>query len=138
MEPGNFSEVIAQIDVEMQRLGWTPEKRQEYLKKYYGKRSRTLLTEEELLHFLQYLESQSISAILWEILIARVHAETEQLGWTQEHRREHLKKNYDKRTLSLLTEVELLDFVQYLTSQPASISDEILIGQTHIELQRLG
>ncbi len=39
----------------------------------------------------------------------------------------------------MLTEIELLDFLKYLTtSQPAPKLDEILITQTHIELQRLG
>ncbi|MBD2676885.1 MULTISPECIES: hypothetical protein [Nostoc] len=43
----NFSKVIAQkIDVEMQRL------------ETYGKRSPSLLTEVELLNFLEYLQSQ--------------------------------------------------------------------------------
>ncbi len=141
MEPFNFSKVIGQkIDFEMQRLGWTTNQEQEYLIKTYGKRSRSLLTEEELLYFLNCFRTQSISAILWEILIARIHTETEQLGWTQEYTREHLIKNYDKRTLSLLTEIELLDFLKYLTtSQPApKLDDEILIAQTHIELRRLG
>jgi hypothetical protein len=58
MEPVNFTEVIAQIDVEMQRLGWTREQEREHLKKNYEKRSRTLLTEVELLEFFQYLVSQ--------------------------------------------------------------------------------
>ncbi|MEH2327695.1 hypothetical protein [Nostoc sp.] len=44
MEPVNFFEVIAQTDVEMQRLGWTKDQGREHLRKNYGKRSRTLLT----------------------------------------------------------------------------------------------
>ncbi|WP_442949702.1 hypothetical protein [Nostoc sp.] len=43
----------------MQRLGWTPEQGREHLKRNYGKRSRFLLTDEELHEFLQYLQSQS-------------------------------------------------------------------------------
>ncbi|MEH1831931.1 MAG: hypothetical protein V7L29_07620 [Nostoc sp.] len=58
MEPVNFSEVIAQIDIEMQLRGWTTVQGREYLKKTYGKRSRFLLTEEELHEFLHYLQSQ--------------------------------------------------------------------------------
>ena len=42
----------------MKRLGLTAEWGREYLIKTYGKRSRILLTEEELLDFLRYLESQ--------------------------------------------------------------------------------
>ena len=33
MEPVNFSEVIAQIDIEMQLRGWTSEQRREHLRK---------------------------------------------------------------------------------------------------------
>lgn len=56
--PIDLSDVIAKTDVELQRLGWTPEQGREYLIKTYGKRGRTLLTEEELQGFLKYLESQ--------------------------------------------------------------------------------
>ena len=55
----DLSDVIAQTDVKMQRLGWTSEQRREHLRKNYGKRSRFLLTDEELHEFLQYLQSQS-------------------------------------------------------------------------------
>ncbi|MBW4558660.1 MAG: hypothetical protein KME59_22570 [Trichormus sp. ATA11-4-KO1] len=57
-EPVDLSDVIAKTDVELQRLGWTPEQGREHLIKTYGKRGRTLLTEEELHGFLKYLESQ--------------------------------------------------------------------------------
>ncbi|MBD2169181.1 hypothetical protein H6G04_32975 [Calothrix membranacea FACHB-236] len=57
-EPVDLSDVIAKTDVELQRLGWTPEQGREHLIKTYGKRGRTLLTEDELHGFLQYLESQ--------------------------------------------------------------------------------
>lgn len=56
-EPIDLSDVIAKTDVEMERLGWTPQQGREYLINTYGKRGRTLLTEDELLDFLQHLES---------------------------------------------------------------------------------
>ncbi|MBE9213448.1 hypothetical protein IQ247_12350 [Plectonema cf. radiosum LEGE 06105] len=56
-EPVDLSDVIAKTDVELERLGWTPQEGREYLINTYGKRGRTLLTEEELLDFLNYLES---------------------------------------------------------------------------------
>ncbi|AFY53522.1 hypothetical protein Riv7116_0945 [Rivularia sp. PCC 7116] len=56
-EPIDLSDVIAKTDVEMERLSWTPQQGREYLIQTYGKRGRTLLTEEELLDFLQHLES---------------------------------------------------------------------------------
>ncbi|MBD2519951.1 hypothetical protein H6G93_34420 [Nostoc sp. FACHB-973] len=52
----NFSELINKTDAEMQRLGWTQAQGREHLMKYYGKRSRLLLTQEELDNFLLFLQ----------------------------------------------------------------------------------
>ncbi|MEH2261025.1 hypothetical protein [Nostoc sp.] len=52
----NFNNLINQTDTEMQRLGWTTEQGREHLEKYYGVRSRLLLTEDELDNFLLYLQ----------------------------------------------------------------------------------
>lgn len=57
MESQDFSSDIAKTDIQLQRLGWTNEQGVAHLKKTYGKRSRSHLTEEELLDFLNYLES---------------------------------------------------------------------------------
>ncbi|MEA5553919.1 hypothetical protein VB713_23545 [Anabaena cylindrica UHCC 0172] len=57
-EPVNLSDVIAQTDVQIERLAWTKEQGREYLKKTYGKLGRSLLSEEELLDFLNYLKSE--------------------------------------------------------------------------------
>lgn len=57
-EPVDLSDVIAKTDVELQRLGWTPEQGRDHLIQTYGKRARTLLTAEELHGFLKHLESQ--------------------------------------------------------------------------------
>lgn len=54
--PVDLSDVIAQTDVELTRLGWSNEQGREYLEKTYGKRSRQQLTDEELMSFLLYLE----------------------------------------------------------------------------------
>ncbi|MDA0212532.1 MULTISPECIES: hypothetical protein [Desertifilum] len=45
------------ILVEMQRLGWSIEQGRQYLQEYYGKRSRSELTCDELQDFLRYLTS---------------------------------------------------------------------------------
>jgi hypothetical protein len=54
----DLSDIIAQTDVELQRLGWGVNQGREFLEKTYGKRSRHDLTDEELLEFLLYLETQ--------------------------------------------------------------------------------
>jgi len=44
--------------VELKRLGWTNQQGRDYLVQTYGKRSRQLLKDDELLDFLQHLESE--------------------------------------------------------------------------------
>lgn len=58
--PIDLSDIIAQTDVELQRLGWDVNQGREFLETTYGKRSRHDLTDEELLEFLLYLESQPL------------------------------------------------------------------------------
>lgn len=57
--PVDLSDVIAQTDVEMARLGWSSLQGRTYLEQTFNKRSRQQLTDEELLTFLLYLESQA-------------------------------------------------------------------------------
>ena len=57
-EPIDLSDVIAKTDVELERIGWSKKDGKDYLLRSYGKPGRTLLTEQELLGFLSYLESQ--------------------------------------------------------------------------------
>jgi len=54
----DLSDIIAQTDVELQRLGWNVNQGREFLEKTYGKRSRHDLTDDELLEFLLFLETQ--------------------------------------------------------------------------------
>jgi hypothetical protein len=54
----DFNEIKNKTDVEIKRLGWTKDQGRDFLLQTYGKRSRLHLTDEELLDFLNYLESQ--------------------------------------------------------------------------------
>jgi hypothetical protein len=56
-EPTDYSDVIDRTNVEMKRLGWTNEQGRDYLLSTYGKRSRQLLDDRQLLEFLQHLAS---------------------------------------------------------------------------------
>lgn len=56
--PLDMPDIINRTDVEMKRLGWTKEQGRDFLIKTYGKRARTQLSDEQLLDFLHYLESQ--------------------------------------------------------------------------------
>ena len=57
-QPKDNSDDIAKIAVEMERLRWTIEQGRSYLFQTYGKKSRHLLTDDELRDFREYLESQ--------------------------------------------------------------------------------
>ena len=169
-ESADLSGLIAQTDVEMQRLGWTPQQGKEFLIQTYGKQARTLLTKEELLDFLRYLQylptpdtkldnpawvklnspntssshkttpinlnqpnkntktvkttiqrrkkSKNTEPIDLSDVIAKTDLEMERLGWTPQQGREYLIQTYGKRGRTLLTEEELLDFLQHLESKP--------------------
>jgi hypothetical protein len=54
----DFSDLIAKTNQHLARLNWTAEQGKNHLIKTYNKRSRQLLTDEELFDFLNYLESQ--------------------------------------------------------------------------------
>ncbi|BAQ59916.1 hypothetical protein GM3708_322 [Geminocystis sp. NIES-3708] len=54
----DFSQIIDQTSIEMKRLGWTQDQGKKYLLETYGKKSRHLLSDEELIEFLQYLKTQ--------------------------------------------------------------------------------
>ncbi len=58
----NISELragfIAQSDTYLAQLNWSPDRGREYLQQKYGKRSRHLLSDTELLDFIDYLKLQ--------------------------------------------------------------------------------
>ncbi len=57
--PLDLSDIIAQTDVELKRLGWTSTQGRRHLQQTYNKRSRQHLTDQELLEFLDFLQSQA-------------------------------------------------------------------------------
>jgi len=60
----DLSDVIAQTDVELQRLGWSRIQGRDYLLQTYNKKTRSELSELELYEFLSYLKGQPSSASL--------------------------------------------------------------------------
>lgn len=53
----DFSQIINQTTIELKRLGWSQEDGKKYLLATYGKKSRHLLSDEELIEFLNYLQT---------------------------------------------------------------------------------
>jgi hypothetical protein len=56
-KPIDLSDVIAQIDTEIDRIGWTKKQGSNHLQQVYGKKTRAELIDYELLEFLGYLRS---------------------------------------------------------------------------------
>lgn len=56
----DWHEIIQGIDLELVRLGWTREQAQQYMKEKYGKHSRQLLEDHQLLSFWQDLQRMSV------------------------------------------------------------------------------
>ena len=57
----DFNDIKADIDLQMQRLGWTTEQGRQYLIDIYGKKSRLHLTDEELLEFWTHLIEKKLA-----------------------------------------------------------------------------
>jgi hypothetical protein len=140
-EPEDNSDEIAKIGVEMQRLDWTIEDGRNYLYQTYGKKSRHVLSREELLDFLHYLQSQSIPANGDAIAVKRVlcpivqklpcsfivqfddeiEKEIKRLCWSEDEQQEYLLQTYGKKSLTLLTREEFDKLIIYLKSQPSAV-----------------
>ncbi|EHJ13637.1 phage/plasmid primase, P4 family, partial [Crocosphaera watsonii] len=54
----NWDEMILAIDSQMERLGWDVQKGQQYIFEKYGKKSRQVLRDDQLLEFLEDLKAQ--------------------------------------------------------------------------------
>ncbi len=54
----DFNQIMAQTTLEMKRLGWTIDDGKKHLVSVYGKKSRNLLSDQQLIQFLQHLEEQ--------------------------------------------------------------------------------
>jgi formylglycine-generating enzyme required for sulfatase activity len=112
--PIEFSDLIARTNVELKRLGWTNQQGRDYLVKTYGKRSRILLTDAELLDFLHHLESEPSPP---DKVSSMPLAESPVTSYTQK-------------------ELETDTNETSSTASPIEFSD--LIARTNVELKRLG
>lgn len=105
-EPIDLSDAIAKIDVELKNLRWTKTQERKYLERTYGKESRELLTDEQLLEFLHYLE-----------LFGQTNRALEDLEWSNEEGRNYLIQTYSKQSRQHLTNQELMEFLQHLKAE---------------------
>jgi formylglycine-generating enzyme required for sulfatase activity len=112
--PINFSDIVARTNVELKRLGWTNQQGRDYLVQTYGKRSRQLLTDGELLDFLHYLESEPLPP---DKVSSTPLAESPVTSYSQ--------KELDIDTNETSSTASSIDFTD-------------IIARTNVELRRLG
>ncbi len=110
-DPVDLSDLLAQIKSELKRLGWTDDQRNKFLERTYGKKSLDLLDKQEMLEFLEYLES-----------FAKIDVELKRIGWTPEKGKAHLIQTYGKGSRYQLSPKQLGEFLQHLELQPNPIS----------------
>lgn len=101
----DISDTIAQIDATLKRLQWKKKQETDCLEQNYGKLSQGLLSPEELVDFLEYLE-----------IYSRTTEEIHRLKWSASQGKDYLKQAYGKEARHLLKREELFDFLQYLES----------------------
>lgn len=108
--PTDLSEELIQIQLLLDHLAWTDKQEKEFLKQTYGKLSRELLADEELLEYLTCLE-----------IFAKVDEQVKRLRWNEDPKqgRDFLEQNYGKKSRLHLTPEELHDFLERLEQLPA-------------------
>ena len=52
----DFHQIVTEIIAQRKRLGWTTEQSRDYLIKTYNKRSTQVLSDEQLIEFLEFLK----------------------------------------------------------------------------------
>ncbi len=68
----DWNDLIAEIDTEMMRIGWSKHQGQGHLQAHYGVESRKKLTDDQLFEFLAYLKQQppqksEVRSHSWEV-----------------------------------------------------------------------
>jgi hypothetical protein len=134
------SDLVSVIYADLKRLHWSDRDRRVYLRHLYGKQSLQQLTEEELLKVQRHLRIDirtPVESFLKRIshisksqlcnfldALCQTDAEIHRLGWSLVQERNYLEQAYgkymplDKYMRLELTYRELLEFIEYLKSQP--------------------
>lgn len=101
--PLDLSNTTATIDVLLNNLNWSKERERDYLEQTCGEKLRSLLNEEKLLDFQEYLE-----------VLAKVTAKIKGLGWKPKQEKDYLKNHQSGKTREELNANELTEFWEYL------------------------
>jgi hypothetical protein len=125
-DPEDWSGELAQLDLQLKRLGWGREQEATYLLRAFGHSSRSRLTTyADLLAYLRALEAftpgedpASCSVPLKRSdLLAQSDALLGQLGWDAGHGRQLLEQRFQCSSRQQLSDTQLLEFNMLLEGE---------------------
>lgn len=125
-DPEDWSDELAAIDNELQRIGWDREQETLYLQKCFGHSSRHRITRySDLTYFLNQLKELKPGEAPNEVgkplrrtdLLNQCDQLLEKLRWTQEQGRRYLKDQLKAKSRQQLNDQQLLSFNMLLEAE---------------------
>ncbi|MFM7550660.1 MAG: hypothetical protein ACKO7Z_07880 [Cyanobacteriota bacterium] len=125
-DPEDWSGELAQIDLELRRLGWRREQESRYLERAFGHPSRSRLTSyADLLAYLQTLQgldagsepSDAAVPLRRRDLVSQCDALLAQLAWDGNRGRGFLEQHFQVSSRQLLSDTQLLQFNMLLEGE---------------------
>ena len=125
-DPEDWSSELAQVDLQLRRLGWQREQEGTYLKRAFGHPSRGRLTAySDLLAYLQALEALEVGSdpscapvpLRRRELLAQCDALLSQLRWNASQGRHFLEHQFQVSSRQQLSDAQLLQFNMLLESE---------------------
>ena len=125
-DPEDWSSELAQIDLQLRRLGWQRDQEGTYLKRAFGHPSRSRLTTYgDLLAYLQALEALEVGSdpssaavpLRRRELLAQCDALLSQLQWNASQGRQFLERQFQVSSRQQLSDAQLLQFNMLLEGE---------------------
>ncbi len=125
-DPDDWSSELAQLDLELRRIGWQREQEGPYLERAFGHPSRSRLTSySDLLAYLQALQnlppgSDPTTAAIplrRRDLLSQCDQLLGQLGWSAAQGRQFLERHFQLSSRQQLSDSQLLQFNMLLESE---------------------
>ena len=120
-DPSDWSNELAAIDVEIERLKWSRDDEKDYLEKTFGFNSRNKITNYRdiveylsLLRKINSLDSNNNIKAKIKTLIDDSDTILRDLSWDNKQGREYLQKEFNVSTRMELDEKQLISFVEKL------------------------
>lgn len=126
LDPEDWSAELAQLDLQLQRLGWARDQEARYLERAFGHPSRNRLTTyADLIAYLRALEGfepgqdpgQAAVPLRRRDLLAQSDLLLEQLGWEADRGRSFLEEQLGASSRSQLSDPQLLQFNMLLEGE---------------------